>query len=185
MTNSLSIDELQDIWQLASQLHEGQKYGGIRQDEQVEYINHIGSVTFEIIAAVNRTEDMNAGLAIRCAVLHDSIEDTEMSYEKVKELFGQEVADGVMALTKNKDSGTGDKMRDSLHRIKQQPKEVWAVKLADRICNLYAPPFYWKQEKKQAYMEEALLIHEELKDGNAYLAERLTAKIERYKRFLD
>ena len=76
-------------------------------------------------------------------------------------------------------------MLDSLKRIKQQPKEVWAVKMADRICNLYAPPFYWTNEKKKTYREEAMLIHRELKDGNAYLAERLGRKIEEYRAYID
>ena len=69
---------------------------------------------------------------------------------------------------------------DSLSRIKQQPKEVWAVKMADRICNLYAPPYYWTNEKKTKYQKEAQLIHRELKKGNQYLSERLEQKIKDY-----
>ena len=76
-------------------------------------------------------------------------------------------------------------MIDSLERIKAQPKEVWAVKMADRICNLYAPPFYWDNEKKEEYISEAKLIHEYLKDGNSYLANRLLEKIEKYRSFLE
>ena len=76
-------------------------------------------------------------------------------------------------------------MKDSLKRIKLQPKEVWAVKLADRICNLYELPFYWKNDKKLKYIEEAKLILAELKEGNSYLAKRLEEKIKKYNRFLD
>ncbi|MDP1802157.1 MAG: HD domain-containing protein [Bacteroidota bacterium] len=186
MRNNWSIDELQDIWQLASKLHDGQKYGGPNDGEQVEYINHIGSVTFEIINAINNSNDINAELAIKCAMLHDTLEDTNFSFEKTKELFGKEVAEGVLALTKNSELENSDeKMKDSLKRIKLQPKEVWAVKLADRICNLYEPPFYWKNEKKLKYIEEAKLILAELKEGNSYLAERLDCKIKVYHKFLD
>jgi (p)ppGpp synthase/HD superfamily hydrolase len=74
---------------------------------------------------------------------------------------------------------------DSLKRIKLQPKEVWAVKMADRICNLYAPPFYWNNEKKIAYQKEAQLILSELKEGNSYLAERLQQKIEKYNQYIE
>ena len=62
--------------------------------------------------------------------------------------------------------------------------EIWAVKLADRICNLYAPPFYWSNDKKRAYLEEAKLIHAALKEGNVYLANRLALKIQEYQRFI-
>jgi (p)ppGpp synthase/HD superfamily hydrolase len=180
-----SIDEIQEIWQLASKLHNGQKYGGLKDGEQVEYINHIGSVVFEILNAIQSTENMNSGLAIKCAILHDTIEDTSASYEKINELFGHEVANGVLALTKNdKIEGQIEKMLDSLKRIKEQPIEIWAVKMADRISNLYQPPYYWEDEKKLKYIEEAEIIFHELKDGNQYLAERLKTKIKEYYRFL-
>jgi len=180
-----SIDELQQTWQLASRLHDGQKYGGPNHGEQVEYINHIGSVVFEVLKAIDHTEEMNAGLAIKCAVLHDTIEDTPFSYDQVTELFGKEVADGVLALSKDDAiEDKSEKMLDSLNRIKQQPVEVWAVKMADRICNLYQPPYYWNNAKKIAYMEEARLLLDTLKEGNAYLAGRLAEKIKAYERFL-
>lgn len=184
-TMNWSIDELQNTWQLVSKLHDGQKYGGPKEGEKIEYINHIGSVTFEVLKAIEQTPGMNASLALSCALLHDSIEDTPFSYEQVKDLLGAEVADGVMALTKNDAlKGKDEKMTDSLARIRAQAKEVWAVKLADRICNLYAPPYYWNNTKKLAYIEEAKLILRELKEGNAYLAKRLEEKIEAYRQFL-
>jgi (p)ppGpp synthase/HD superfamily hydrolase len=180
-----SIDEIQKIWQLASKLHDGQKYGGHNDGEKVEYINHIGSVVFEIFNAIQSTENINSDLAIKCAILHDTIEDTTLTYESVNNLFGHEVACGVLALTKNdKIEGQTEKMIDSLKRIKEQPVEIWAVKLADRITNLYEPPYYWNDEKKLKYIEEAKMILNELKDGNKYLAERLEIKIKNYYNFL-
>ncbi|MGE8343806.1 MAG: HD domain-containing protein [Flavobacterium sp.] len=180
-----SIDEIQNVWKLVSKLHNGQKYGGFNEDEQVEYLNHIGGVVFEIINAARFTENMNVDLAIKCAMLHDTIEDTEMKYEKVVDLFGSQVASGVLALTKDdKIEDSLEKMMDSLRRIKQQPIEVWAVKMADRISNLYEPPFYWNDDKKLKYIAEAEILHNELKDGNEYLANRLKLKINEYHRFL-
>lgn len=175
-----SIDDLQSVWQLASRLHDGQKYGG-----QKEYLNHIGSVTFEILNAVNQEKEMNADLAIKCAVLHDTIEDTEQTFDGIKESFGEEVAHGVLALTKNESlESKKASMLDSLRRIKEQPKEVWAVKMADRICNLQKPPANWSNEKKMAYKKEAELIHQELKEGNTYLANRLEKKIVEYQEYI-
>ena len=180
-----SIDDIQNIWQLVSKLHDGQKYGGGNEGERVEYINHIGSVVFEVLNATKFTENMNSDLAVKCAMLHDTIEDTVFDYEKVHQLFGEQVAKGVMALTKNDEIVVSlEKMRDSLSRIKQQPIEVWAVKMADRICNLYEPPYYWDDEKKLKYIEEAEIIFDELKDANQYLANRLKNKIKEYHRFI-
>ncbi len=186
MKQNWSIDELQDTWKLVAQLHNGQKYGGSKEGEQIEYINHIGSVVFEIIAASDKEAAMNVDLAIKCAMLHDTIEDTAASYKVIEEKFGKEVAGGVLALTKNEQlANKRAMMLDSLSRIKKQPKEVWAVKMADRISNLYAPPFYWTNDKKLKYIEEAQLIYNSLKEGNEYLASRLQQKIKAYHQYLE
>lgn len=184
MNNSL-INKLQDAWQLATMLHSGQTYGTPDKGQRIEYINHIGSVIFEVSNAFRHEGAPNEELGMLCAVLHDTIEDTTATFELIRERFGEDVAEGVLALTKNTLLESKEQqMTDSLERIKKQPKEVWAVKMADRICNLYAPPFYWTNEKKAAYIVEAQLIHSELKDGNEYLADRLLQKIERYTEFI-
>ncbi|HKG05041.1 MAG TPA: HD domain-containing protein [Pedobacter sp.] len=181
INKNINIDEIQQIWDLVSKLHNGQKYGGAVENQQIEYINHIGGVAFEILAAIAHTENMNGDLAIKCALLHDTIEDTDFSYHATEELFGKEVADGVLALTKNTEiEGRAEKMTDSLQRIKQQPKEIWAVKMADRICNLSTIPYYWDKDKIEFYAREAQLICDELKAGNPYLAQRLQTKIQDY-----
>lgn len=185
MNNKSLIDKLQEAWQFASIRHTGQTYGGQKEGERIEYINHIGSVFMEVSHAFKHEAPANEELGMLCAVLHDTIEDTEATFEDIEELFGRETANGVLALTKNESLETKEaQMLDSLERIKLQPKEVWAVKLADRICNLYAPPFYWNEKKKEKYIREAQLIHEHLQDGNRYLADRLLERIERYKSFL-
>jgi (p)ppGpp synthase/HD superfamily hydrolase len=185
MKQNWSIDDIQAAWELASKLHYGQKYAGPNEGEQFEYLSHIGGVTFEILYAIGQSEAIDADLAIKCAILHDTIEDTELKYEAVKNEFGEVIANGVLALTKNEKLETkAAMMTDSLQRIKAQPKAVWAVKLADRIINLSPPPFHWTTEKRLKYLEEAKVIHQELKDGNAYLANRLLLKIENYKKYI-
>ena len=185
LNNKWSIDQIQQTWQLAAKLHDGQKYGGVQEGESVEYLKHIGSVLLEILNAINHSDSLDSSLAIQCAILHDTIEDTNFSYENVETLFGTAVAEGVLALTKNGSiEGKLAQMQDSLSRIKAQPKEIWAVKLADRIANLTTPPYHWTEQKKRAYMEEAMIILDTLKDGNPYLAMRLQHKIEDYQQFL-
>ncbi|WP_400190517.1 HD domain-containing protein [Hymenobacter sp. B81] len=185
MNQPWSIDTIQRAWELASRLHRGQTYGGPAAGEQIEYLDHIGSVAFEVLQALAQGPGLNAELALTCAILHDVLEDTPCTYANVAAAFGEPVARGVLALTK--DAGIADRreqMRDSLRRIRQQPREVWAVKLADRIANLAHPPYYWDDAKKRAYQQESELILSELQAGNAYLAQRLRAKIEGYSRFL-
>ena len=113
------------------------------------------------------------------------IEDTQHTYKEITDIFGKSVADGVLALSKNPDLPNREiRMTDSLNRIKNQPHEIWMVKLADRITNLYHPPFYWKTKRKLAYRKESMLIYEVLKDANPKLSKRLWLKIEEYKKFI-
>lgn len=178
MTLNWSQDVYVKAWEFATLAHHGQTYGGPVEGQQFDYINHIGSVAMELIWALNNTPEADGNLAIQCALLHDTIEDTDATYEQVASIFGTGVAEGVKALTKN------EQMLDSLERIKMQPVEIWMVKLADRITNLSAPPFYWTKEKKTKYREEALLIHSELHTANRHLSERLISRIDSYQNYI-
>jgi (p)ppGpp synthase/HD superfamily hydrolase len=79
---------------------------------------------------------------------------------------------------------TAAQMEDSLRRIRRQPREVWMVKMADRIANLVPPPYHWDDAKIAAYRQEAIAIYEALHTANAVLADRLRVRIEGYKTFV-
>ncbi|NJO87915.1 MAG: bifunctional (p)ppGpp synthetase/guanosine-3',5'-bis(diphosphate) 3'-pyrophosphohydrolase [Chloroflexia bacterium] len=184
--NTWNREKYIKAWKFATKHHTGQKYGGSEPEEYIDYINHIGMVCMEVIWALKHTnEKYDADLAIQCAILHDTIEDTEATFDDIKSLFGEKVANGVMALSKNEQiQSKAQMMTDSLQRIKKQGKEVWMVKLADRISNLNAPPFYWDNNKKIKYLEEAKLIYNALHTANVELAERLNEKITNYSSFI-
>jgi (p)ppGpp synthase/HD superfamily hydrolase len=180
-----SPDAFAKAWRFASLYHAGQTYAGPEEGQAFDYLTHVGSVAVELIWALPSAPDVDGDLAVQCAVLHDVIEDTEATYDLVAESFGKAVADGVMALSKNPTLPTkAEQMRDSLQRIREQPKEVWMVKMADRITNLDPPPYHWDDAKIEAYRQEAVAICDALHTANEALASRLQEKIERYKRFL-
>ena len=173
----INQDKITKAWFFASRAHNGQLYPG----EKLPYITHIGNVMMEIMGVSSTLE--NPELAILCAILHDTIEDTKVTYADVEKEFGIAVANGVMALSKNETLATKqEKMLDSLTRILKQPKEVWAVKMADRIANLGKPPHHWEKQKVKAYQNEAKFILEHLAEGNELLALRLQGKIDDYSR---
>lgn len=186
MKNQWSINKLREAWQLASRLHKGQSYAGPESEEYFEYINHIGSVVFEVLQAIARGTIEQPDLAIQCALLHDILEDTPLSAGVLQAELGVKVAQGVMALTKNDHlPGKEEKMRDSLRRIKAQSYSVWSVKLADRIVNMGPPPFHWSAERCLAYQKEARLILAELGEANEWLAQRLAQKIDDYSQYIE
>ena len=140
-------------------------------------------VAMEAIATLSKENGLNGNLAVQCALLHDTLEDTDTIYRQLGDNFGPDVANGVAALTKDKTIGIDIKkkwrrdklqMADSLDRIRRQPQEIWIVKMADRVTNLQPPPKHWNQDKINRYREEAREIYEALKHGSPYLSDRFS-----------
>jgi guanosine-3',5'-bis(diphosphate) 3'-pyrophosphohydrolase len=148
------------------------------------YVVHLSNVAMEILMAAQNSTEFNAVFAVQVALLHDTIEDTSTTPDEIAEVFDPSIAAAVSALTKNDTLPKNEKMSDSLTRIKKLEKEVWAVKLADRITNLQQPPSHWDDQKIKGYKKEALTILENLRGGNTYLEKRLEAKISEYEKYI-
>ncbi len=142
------------------------------------YLVHVVSVACEVIAAL--APGIDGDLAVSCALLHDTLEDTPTTYAELVEHFGDPVAAGVRALSKDDALPKADRMADSLRRIRLQPREVWMVKLADRTTNLAPPPEQWSSDKRRAYQAEAHVIAEALAGASPILEARMRARIAAY-----
>lgn len=175
---------LQELYQkafkFAGEKHHDQKV----PSSEANYLLHIGNVAMEILVAFTEVPDFDINFAVQVAILHDTIEDTETTFEKIQTLFGERVAKGVLALTKDEQLPKSDRMKDSLLRINQLEREVGMVKLADRITNLQQPPSHWTKEKSLAYLEQAKVISTILSNKNDYLNRRLLQKIADYASYL-
>ena len=154
----------------AAQAHAGQTVPGT----DLPYLLHVTTVAQEVAVAI-AIEGGDGDLAVRCALLHDTIEDCGVAHGALVDAFGAAVADGVAALSKTDGPTKQARMADSLRRIRQQPKEVWMVKLADRITNLQPAPAHWTAEKRIAYHAEAGEILAQLGEASPHLSGRLQA----------
>jgi (p)ppGpp synthase/HD superfamily hydrolase len=178
--NGWSQESYIKAYRFAAEKHKGQLVPGT----EWSYLAHLSMVSMEIIAALNHETDMDGDMAVQVAILHDSIEDTDTIYDEVLSEFGPKVADGILALTKDENVEKQNQMRDSLRRIKLQPKEIWMVKLADRVTNLQPPPYYWTTEKRKKYLDQAKLILDELRACSVFLSNRLNEKIQVYQSYI-
>lgn len=163
----------------AATAHRGQVIPG----SDYPYVLHPATVAAELIA-IAASEPFDVDLAVTCALLHDTVEDTPVTQAEVETHFGAAVASGVAALSKDESLPKEERMADSLRRILQQAREVAMVKLADRIVNLAEPPSYWSRDKRLAYQAEARVILAQLGHASPALATRLGARIERYGGFI-
>ena len=168
-------------YRFAAQAHRWQKVPGT----SLPYIMHLSFVAMEILAAAAVEEIGDADLAMQCALLHDTLEDTRVRPEQLIESFGQAVTDGVLALTLKKRLPKQAQMPECLGRIHLQPREIWRVKLADRITNLQPPPPHWSVVRIQDYHRESQVILDALGSASMFLAQRLRDKIVAYAAFAD
>lgn len=168
-----------EAWRYACRAHKDQRLPGT----DLPFVTHVGLVAMEVMGAVSRGAPLqDPDLAVQSALLHDVIEWTSTEYGDVLETFGPEVADGVLALTKNKElMEPEEQMADSLARIRLQPKEIWVVKLADRISKFPPPPSGWSPDKIERYCRETAGIHDALHEADPGLAARLHQKMESFR----
>ncbi len=184
MLNQWSREKYFKALKFAAEAHKDQ----IMPGTDLPYVVHVSLVAMEILAALAVEPVDRPNLAVQCALLHDCLEDTYIIYDEIVSKFGSYVADGVLALSKDGAIGVSEnehkrkwlQLENSLQRIKQRPKEIWMVKLADRITNLQPPPKHWNDEKIARYKKGAELIYRELASASDYLGQRLRMKIDRY-----
>jgi len=168
--------------ELAAEKHATQRMPG----SDMPYLVHVVSVAAEVIAsftAATAPQGLDEDLAVVCALLHDTVEDTETTRAEIEARFGKAVGAGVSALSKDPELPKGEQMADSLRRIREQPREVWMVKLADRITNLAEPPHYWSRDKRMSYRDEAIVIADALGSASPALEARIRQRIVDYARF--
>ncbi|MBR4998298.1 MAG: bifunctional (p)ppGpp synthetase/guanosine-3',5'-bis(diphosphate) 3'-pyrophosphohydrolase [Clostridia bacterium] len=107
-------------------------------------------------------ENIDREFLITVALLHDTIEDTDVTYEDLKREFGLKVADAVKALSRDENIEYYNQIPDCIERIKKQPKEVAIVKMADRLYNIRERYDAWTKEKQDKYKAEAQFVCDEL-----------------------
>ena len=92
------LNNIEDVMMYASIAHKDQKM----TEPTVPYLTHVFGVFLNVLEAYyNGKEKFDIDFALKVAILHDTIEDTTTTYDDLKEKFGKDIADGVLALSKN------------------------------------------------------------------------------------
>jgi GTP pyrophosphokinase len=126
-----NIELIVKAYEFGKTMHEGQ----FRKSGE-PYINHPLHVAL-ILASLNVGPK-----TIAAGILHDVLEDTDVSFDELAELFDEEVAtlvDGVTKLTQLKFSNKSDMMAHNHQKIfvgMSKDVRVIIIKLADRLHNM-------------------------------------------------
>jgi len=134
-----------------------------KNKEASPYINHpiqLATVLWE----EGRVQDAKV---IAAALLHDTLEDTETSYQELRGDFGEEIADIVLEVTDTQWIKKELRKRLQVARARHSSEKAKLVKLADKICNLRDigahPPHGWTLERKQQYFDWAKEVVDQLR----------------------
>ncbi len=150
------------------------------------YFSHLESVCNLTKQATLYNSSLDQGTLLSVSYLHDCIEDTQVNYEDIVAMFGNEIGSAVASLTKDKNLSKEEQIQDSLNRILLTSKEAQIVKLADRIANLYQTLLLndnkWTFQYKEYYRKESLFINKVLGKSSHYLSKKLITLIRIYNR---
>ena len=155
----LNSETLNKAYNFALKAHQNQK-----REEGVPYIIH------PVAVAKILTELKLDSATITTGLLHDTIEDTKVTYENVKKEFGEEVANLVEGVTKISEletkASSASKAENFRKLILATSKDirVLLVKLADRLHNMRTIQFVKDKNKTIRKAKETMEIYAPLAD---------------------
>lgn len=147
------LEKVHKAYVYAAQKHRGQ----LRQSGE-PYLSHPLNVAY-ILAEMNMDIDTVIG-----GLLHDTLEDTDATYEEVASLFGEDVAfivNGVSKIGqiefKSKEEKQAENFRKMLVSMSKDVRVI-LIKLADRLHNISTLDSL-KQEKQERIAQETMDIY--------------------------
>ena len=155
----LDTESLNKAYNFALEAHQNQK-----REEGVPYIIHP-------VAVAKILTDLKLDSAtITTGLLHDTIEDTKVTYESVKKEFGEEVAnlvDGVTKISELETKASTDSKAENFRKLilaTSKDIRVLLVKIADRLHNMRTIQFVKDKKKIIRKAKETMEIYAPLAD---------------------
>lgn len=137
---------------LAAEKHRDQR----RKDaDSSPYINHPLAVAC-VLACEAGIVDEDLLVA---ALLHDTVEDTNTTFDEIEQLFGTAVRQLVAEVTDDKSLAKGERKALQIEHARHASPRAKQLKIADKISNIrditHRPPKSWAAPRKSEYLEWA------------------------------
>jgi len=150
-----------------------------RKDRETPYINHPITLMQVLVEIGNVTDPV----VLSAAVLHDVVEDCEISHGELVERFGSHVTTVVLEVTNAKNQSRDEMRAQQVEEAARLSLHARCVKLADKICNLNdlidAPPAGWDDSRKASYFDWTEQVAMGLRGTNAALEAELDRALAR------
>jgi guanosine-3',5'-bis(diphosphate) 3'-pyrophosphohydrolase len=155
----------------AADAHRSQR----RKDGDTPYINH----PIALVRVLVETGALSDPVLLTAAVLHDVVEDCDVSLADVAQRFGPEVAAVVAEVTDDKALAKQARKEAQVAHAPHMSARAKHLKLADKICNLTDilenPPAGWPAQRKADYFDWAARVVAGLRGTHPGLEARFDA----------
>ena len=149
----------------------GAAYDELNDFEAVEYQPHGGAYINHPIRMYERLTEMGAPTVCRmAALLHDTVEDTDVTEEDLYAKFPEEVVHVVMELTDDKTKPKANRKELQVQKASTLTPEAKIVKMVDLWDNcsgliLQNQTWPWDEERVAKYVAWAYQLHDEMIAG--------------------
>lgn len=136
------MDIVEKALVLAAQAHDGQ----YRKGTKIPYITHPVAVGIILMRAGYSDELIAAG------ILHDTVEDTEITLEDIEREFGPKIA-GIVAGCSEPDKSLSweERKEHTIEYLKTAPSEIRVVACADKLHNIRSILSDYKQQGDEVW----------------------------------
>jgi len=121
------------------------------------YMNHIYEV-LTLLKMANVSEP-----TLLAGILHDALEDTNITQQDIAFNFSTSVLETVLSLTDNKELTLAHRHQLACQKALVMHGNIIDVKLADLISNMTALPHQWDADRKQHYLNRCGAILEAIR----------------------
>ncbi|KAM7360283.1 metazoan SpoT homolog-1 isoform 1-T2 [Cochliomyia hominivorax] len=140
---------------------------------QTPYINHPINVA-TILALEGRINDETVLMA---ALLHDTVEDTDATFEEIENFFGSEICGIVRDVTDDKGLEKHVRKQLQIENAANSSHNAKLVKLADKLDNLRdleeTLPIGWTEQRRDEYFVWAKRVVDNLRGTNKEIENEL------------
>lgn len=171
------VERILDAVSYAAECHQHQTR---KNAKKTPYITHPIGVA-ESIITIGKVYDADIIIA---ALLHDTIEDTQATFQDVRSRFGTKVEGYVREVTDDKSLSTAKRKKLQIIHAPEKSKGAAIIKMSDKLYNLnnllQDAPIEWTRERIDQYFQWAQSVVDNLPESNKPLKEEVHKVIQEY-----
>ena len=153
----------------AARWHTHQRRKGVAGEP---YVNHL----LEVASLVTQATEGREPDVVIAALLHDAVEDQNVTIDHITSEFGQKVAGIVKEVTDDKSLPKAERKRLQVESARHKSREAKLIKLADKTSNLRtianSPAPDWSVERRLEYVRWARDVVAQVRGVSAWLEQQ-------------